>query len=103
MQIQRSGRVLRDEAMARVDNKEWGKEAEISLHRVMNKLITFTTDDIWQDLLIREIPAPRERRAMGPVVNRAIRAGYIENIGYRQSQRPVRHAGPIAIYRRCDV
>ena len=55
----------------------------------------WTSDDVWKTLRL-----PREPRALGPVINAAVKAGWCEATGrYVKSKRKSRHRAPIAVYR----
>lgn len=56
----------------------------------------FTPDDVWALLEERQIPAPREPRALGPVIQRLKRQGKLDQEGYRASNR--RHKSPVGVY-----
>ncbi len=58
--------------------------------------VTFTADDVWALLEERQVPPPREPRALGPVLTRLKRAGKLEGRGYRPSNR--RHKAPVMAY-----
>lgn len=92
-------RAERDEAMARADehaDTQWRIEAERIVFTYAQRHTPFTSDDVMDALDAIGLVA-HEPRALGPVMNRAIRSQWIERTGYVQSRR--RHASPIAQYR----
>jgi hypothetical protein len=101
------GEQLRDEAIARVwrnADARWKAAAAQAVRLVAARGLPFTTDDVWVRLTpwsLRTGITPRERRAMGAVVQGALRRGEIRATGeYRRSQRPECHARPIPVYER---
>jgi hypothetical protein len=93
----------RDDALARVDqaaDADWQGEAILSFRRLVERGEPFTTDDVWDDLADRDVPGPREPRALGPVTRRLLGLGLIEPVEpqeWRPSRR--RHMTPIRVYR----
>lgn len=75
-----------------------------SARDVVNVLICagrpFTTDDVWDELDRRHVPAPREPRAMGAVTRWAAREQRITKTReYVNSVRPGCHSRPIPVWR----
>lgn len=94
----------RDEALERVESAsdpDWVVSAEKALLYVSMSLQTFSTDDVWDRLRMLSVPAPREPRALGPVMRRAVRDGLIKAVGYAASERPERHCAPVRMYQAC--
>lgn len=97
-----SSRKARDEAMARVDeaaDHEWKYWANRAVHNLARSQGEFSTDAVWALLDHWEVPAPREPRAIGPVMTRAVNDGLITPMGYKQSTSIKRHARPMRTYR----
>lgn len=97
----------RDEAMARAAeaaDADWVADAYHALETLAGRHwedsgdgLGFTTDDVWDLLAERGVPAPREPRALGTIVREAVREGLIRRTGaYRPSRR--RHCSPIPVY-----
>lgn len=93
-------RVERDAAMAQVEQGSdtwWVAIAEGAVAGLASLGQPFTTDDVWQRLADRKVPSPREPRALGPVMKRAVRDGIVEwTGGYTASTR--RHTAPVRVY-----
>lgn len=88
----------RDEAMGRADrgtDTDWAKEAQEATAWLAS-IGDFTPDDIWERLEDRQIPAPREPRALGPILKRMSNAGRIRAKGFTESRR--RHGAPVRVY-----
>lgn len=87
-----------EEAIEAVDNgaaEEWKAEALAAIERVAQEKEIFTPDDFWAYL-----SKPKEPRALGPVVRRAIKAGTIVPTGqFVCSEIPSHHRNPIRVYR----
>ena len=94
----------RDEALARVEanaDQDWYDAACMAFEEVIAAYPEFTTDDVWAVLKEWQVSAPREPRAMGPIVMKLVRSGAMVATGaYRKSKRPECNARPIAVYRR---
>lgn len=57
----------------------------------------FTADDIWEELERRQVPPPREPRALGPILKRLSKpGGDIHPKGFTESRR--RHGAPVRVY-----
>lgn len=92
-------RAERDAAVRQVaENADaaWMAQATDVVAALAASRAEFTTDHAWTMLDTRGVPAPREPRAMGPVIVAALRAGTIRPVGYTQSRR--RHAAMIRTY-----
>lgn len=94
-----AGRAARDEAIDRVDANalpEWKDAAIETVYQVALRKWTFATDDIWAAGLEK----PREPKAMGPVMLRAVKLGYCEPMDVsRRSRKVTQHARPLQMYR----
>lgn len=88
----------RDVAMEQVDEAAdalWKADALEAVRLLAICQAEITTDDVWE-----YINPPREPRAMGPIMNRAQKLGYIEATDRtRQSERERCHARPLRIWR----
>lgn len=56
----------------------------------------FSGDEVWHALKAREVPAPREPRALGPILKRLTNAGKITPSGFKESTR--RKGSPVRTY-----
>jgi len=87
----------RNEAMRRVERNTdpaWAETALGAVRETARTRVELTTDDVWARLYY-----PRERRALGPVMAKAVRQGWIRSTGeVRKSIRPETHANPKAVY-----
>ena len=60
----------------------------------------FVADDVWGLLQRRGVPAPREPRALGPMMKLAAVAGVIEWTGvHKQSRQCLNHQRPVVIWK----
>lgn len=92
-----AGQALRDAAIALVDaaDPDFVARALGALQRVAYRQPELTTDDVWVELG----SAPRERRAMGAVMQRGKRLGYIRSTKrMQQSAQPQCHARPKQVW-----
>ena len=93
----------RDIALARVymaASDAWREAAWKALRRVSKRKAEFTTDDVWRVLDAWGTDAPREPRAMGPVMMLATRVNICVATGqYLKSERVACHRRPLAVYR----
>ena len=81
---------------ARGTDDDWADRALEAVHETALKLSYFASDDVWQ----RGLEKPREPRAMGPVMMRAVRLGYCEATAMtRATSNVTQHAQPIRVYR----
>lgn len=91
----------RDEAMGRAErgtDEAWRAEADHAVNTLARGFTTFTADDVWFELARRQVEPPREPRALGPVLRRAISDNRIVWTGvWEQSKR--RHGSPVPAYR----
>lgn len=90
----------RDAAMAQVHqgtDPVWAAAAEqavVVMLRADNGY--FTADDVWDALTTANVPAPREPRALGPILRRLANDGTIQATGFTESRR--RHGAPVRVY-----
>lgn len=92
-------REARDAALVRVDEaagSEWKDAALEAVYRVALRRSRFTSEDIW-----RLVEKPREPRALGPVLMRAVKLGYCAPAGFVQCSMVSRHAAPVREYVSC--
>lgn len=92
----------KEEAIVRVDanaDEDWKSVALKAVGWVAMTHITFTTDDVWLVLSGRDA-STHESRALGAVMLRAAKIGYIESTDqYRPSIRPEAHQRPVKIWK----
>jgi hypothetical protein len=98
-----SGRALRDESMRLVDehaDEEWKLHADAAIEHVARAQRELTTDDVWARLAVAAPGSEtRERRAMGPRMLAASRAGWIVKTNrVRESSRAVCHLSPKTVW-----
>lgn len=96
----------RDEAMVRAEqgmDPTWGQHAAQAVRDLATLEAVdgdpFTADDVWELLADRGVPAPREPRALGPVL-KALADGpdaVVKSVGFAPSRR--RHGAPVTAYR----
>ena len=75
--------IARDEALIRVDENadaDWKDAAEACILYVAARVQSFTTDDIWMELMVRDVKPPHEHRAMGSVMRKLACQGMIKTI-----------------------
>ena len=88
-----------EEAMKRADehaNQRWSDECAHVIWRLAKSGDPFTTDEVMTIMAASQYKT-HEPRALGPVVNRALRKKVIEPTGdYVKSTR--RHSSPIPVY-----
>lgn len=91
-------------AIAQVDDHAdagWVLAATGAVMELANTGDPFTTDDVWEVLAAAGEPEPREPRALGPIIQRLVKASTIYAIGYTASRR--RHQAIIRIYTARDL
>lgn len=92
---------LTQEAIDRVEmnaNEEWKATALAIVRNLARRVPQFTSDSVWHELDKSDIKT-HENRALGAVIIKAIKLGYIEPTGaYQKSTRPECHRRPIAVY-----
>ncbi|QFG10732.1 hypothetical protein SEA_ANIMUS_64 [Streptomyces phage Animus] len=92
----KAAEAARDEAMQRVYDsaaEEWKAQAHATIIAVADSLGEFTVDDLWDAGLVK----PDEPRAMGPVLRKAARDGYVRQTGQYAKSR-YRNATPIPVW-----
>lgn len=72
------------------------EDAACTLARLTTATGGFTADNVWALLEERQVPAPREPRALGPVLQRLKRQDKLKLTGYAPSNR--RHKSPVGVY-----
>lgn len=78
----------------------WMEAASLVIRTLARVEDYFTTDLVWERLEFMGVEQPREPRAMGAVIRRAVRAGLIEATGrYEPSGRVDCHARPCMLWR----
>lgn len=92
----------RDIAIERVEHAapaDWKDSALTLVEALAKRTDTITTDDLWSLL-----DHPPEPRAMGAIMKRAQKNGWIEPTDrIKKSERPECHARPIRVWRSCYV
>lgn len=90
-----------DDAVARVDanaDPAWMATALDTIKRIAALQDRFTTDDVWLALDPHD-EATHEPRAMGAVMRRAAKMGWVAPTrDYRPSSRPACHARPVRVW-----
>jgi hypothetical protein len=98
-----AARDARDEAIQRVDEhaeKRWKAAALNAVRFIAEKRDAFTTDAVWWLLDQQDIEPPHEERALGAIMQRAARQGWIEPTDRtRKSVRPACHARDLRVWR----
>jgi hypothetical protein len=87
----------RDAALERVAaaaGSEWNDRAYEAVQRVCFNRMYWTSENVWD-----YVEKPREPRALGPVLKRAVRDGWCEPVGFVTSSMSTRHAAPVRQYR----
>lgn len=87
------------EAMAKAErgtDPDWEAEATKVVRHLALRGRDFTPDDVWVELEHRQVPPPREPRALGPILKRMANADEIRAKGFTESGR--RHGAPVRIY-----
>jgi hypothetical protein len=97
-----AGQLALDAAMQAVDenaDEKWKKAAGFAVVQVALRKTTFTPDDVWEVLDTLDV-GTSERRALGPVMDRAAKDGIITSTGtYIKSRRASRHKGPVTVWK----
>jgi len=92
---------LTDEAIQRADDhaRATWKEAALDGVRVLSfSKERFTTDDVWE-YLESAGRTTHEPRAMGAIMRKAVKEGFIRNTGeFVKSRRPECHCRPVAVW-----
>lgn len=80
-------------------NSDWLTEAESAIKMLCRLGDDFTGDDVWRLLAGTSVTTP-EPRALGAVITKFAREGYIFPTGYyRKSIRKESHRRPLAVWR----
>lgn len=99
----RVARAARDEAVTRVDehaDDAWKAAALDAVFALSRTRSHFTTDAVWWLLTRADYGEPHEPRALGAVMQRAVRAGWIEPTDQTsKSIRAACHARDLRIWR----
>jgi len=99
----RKAQAAKEEAIRRVEDnadRSWLDEAWSAVRVVAERRMEFTTDAVHGLLQAWEVPEPHEPRALGPIMQRAIKRGICVPTGvYRPSVRPACNCRPIMVYR----
>jgi hypothetical protein len=90
------------EAMGRAasgSDADWVGKVVDAVRHLNDTLATWTPDDVWERLEDQGVPAPREPRALGPILKAMANgpAATIEWLAYDKSRR--RHKAPVSVYR----
>lgn len=79
---------------------EWQKLAWQTLKTVAESRPEFTTDQLWAILDTYPNIKTHEPRAMGGIMRRAIKHGWVQKTGrYVETNRPIAHKKPIAVWK----
>lgn len=93
---------LTEEALARVEQNatdEWLDLAWQTLKKVATENQTFTTDQIWAILDRYPNVRTHEPRAMGSIMRKAVKHGWVQKTDrYVSTNRPIAHGKPIAVW-----
>jgi hypothetical protein len=91
------------EAMDQVEANalmSWKIAAQNAIRDLAGNNKEFVADDVWGLLQRRGVPAPREPRALGPMMKLAAVAGVIEWTGvHKQSRQSLNHQRPVVIWK----
>jgi hypothetical protein len=97
-----TGQLALDDALDRVErnaDEQWLVAADYAVAKVALRKAQLTADDVWEVLDGMDV-ATHEKRALGPVMDRAAKDGIIANTGtYIKSRRASRHKGPVAVWK----
>ena len=102
-----AGIVLRDAGAAAAEGAAnrahvgWTDQAYELLRQYAAGSLVFTPEDVRKFAAKRGLPPPPDSRAWGGVFMRARRAGIIRHGGYRASENPSRHGGPVSQWLGC--
>ena len=100
----------KQDGMNRVETnagQAWNQEARKGLKQIAKSNEYFTSDPLWDALEDQGIPEPENPRAMGPVMLRGQREGWMTKVGVpdetraalEKSRRPQSHMRPCTVYR----
>jgi hypothetical protein len=97
-----AGQLALDDALERVEqsaDEKWIKAADYAVSHLALRKPEITTDDVWDVLDGLDVETP-EHRAMGAVMLRAAKAGFIERTDRTtKTRRPSRHKGDVRVWR----
>lgn len=92
----------REEALLRVErnaDEQWLAAALDVVFGLAERHDEFTTDEVWAVLEAQGVGQPHETRAMGAVMRRAARLGFVTKTDrVRNSLRVECHARPVAVW-----
>ena len=95
----------RDEAIQKADDnadEEWKDAAERVVRRLSLCVHEFTTDDVWRELIAWGWEMPRESRAMGGIMRRAEKKGWVKpTMRFENSSRVACHRRPLRVWESC--
>lgn len=90
--------------MAQVEGNtspEWREQALAALKRVCETRARLTTDDVWAELDLCQIPV-HNNSALGPIMLAGSKRGWMKFSGTMQaSSRPTRHGNQLRIWMSC--
>ena len=93
---------VRDSAMAQVEDRageEWNEAALRAVRRTAEQMYELIVDDVWERMPTSVAPT-HDLRAMGPVMIRALNAGWIAKTEtYRHSKKLTSHGVPRRLWR----
>lgn len=93
----------REEALDRVEKGASEQEKTAAFEAVKHCAriqFYFTTDDVWQYIVVTGGPIPSEKRVMGAVMRAAMKAGYCEPTErWELSKRTACHRRPLRVWR----
>lgn len=93
--------IARDRAMNIVDfhaGAEWKDAALWAVYETAAAKVTFTADDVWERIPLHL--HTHDNRALGPVMVRAAKNGWIEATDrVQRTSRASNHARPLAVWR----
>lgn len=94
----------RDRAVRRAEENADPRFTECAwraIQRVAGRCQFFIVDDVWREMQVDGlIPGTPDKRAMGAVMMRAVRAGYIKRTAeYQPSAQPQCHSNPRRVWR----
>ncbi len=96
------GTELRDRAIEQVEENApevFKQHALSAVYAAARRLEKLTTDDVWKLLHDAQAPRTHEPRAMGAIMRRAVKAGWIRPLPqYQQSRRSACHRRPLRVY-----
>jgi diketogulonate reductase-like aldo/keto reductase len=91
----------RDDGMERAEknaSEVWKVEAEAAINYCATYNRYFTTDHIWELLEGWKVPPPHEPRALGPLMQKAVKHQIIKPVGVSNSKMVRAHARPKTTY-----